>query len=257
MRHFFTFITLVLSVASSDNLQAIKRLRRETSNLEGNTDTNTTASTTTITSTTTTVTISRTTRATTVVTTKAITSSTKATSLLPKTTTTASAILPEALDSSSSASPTQYSCGKTHWDSNSAQIKNNQCRFLCNCDEGVDCDETSGQCKQLNGLKCPKGYEGDKCQTPICAVNCGKEGFCVHENQCVCTNLYTRVKEEIKHEVHGDIIVHRCASLRLDGLKGALYAIVVLIISISACACMHVTSQKRLKAYSYVDETNN
>ena len=36
-------------------------------------------------------------------------------------------------------------------------------------------------------------FLGEKCQDPICAVDCGAEGVCVHKHQCVCTNLYTRV----------------------------------------------------------------
>ena len=58
------------------------------------------------------------------------------------------------------------------------------------------------------------------------------------------------------HDVHGDIIVHRCTNLRVDGLKGALYALVVLIVSISACACLHQVI-RRFWLQSYLELTWN
>jgi len=180
-------------------------------------------------------------------------------------TTTAVAPTPAALVSNTTVDEQYYyGCGQGHWDNDEGMRQNNTCRFLCNCgfekdSEGeftsvpLTCDPTNGQCKDNS---CPDGFEGEKCQTPICAVDCGAEGVCVHKHQCVCTNLYTRVTEQIVHDVHGDIIVHRCTNLRVDGLKGALCALVVLIVSISACACLHSVSQKRMKAYSYVDDSH-
>lgn len=252
---------LALTVAGSDHFHAIERSRRETNETTNSNEDPTSTLETPVADNVTDIVTNAT------VTTKKVTTTTIATA---KVVTTEPATEAVTTKSSAATEPTQatsttstpaatsaaleYGCGKTHWDNDQEKIDSNQCRFLCNC-EG-DCDQSSGMCNVDDNQSCPKGYEGEKCQTPICAVDCGAEGVCVKEHQCVCTNLYTKVTEKIVHDVHGDIIVHRCTNLRVDGLKGALCALVVLIISISACACLHSVSQKRMKSYSYVDDSH-
>lgn len=292
---FFIIGFLALSVAGNEYEHAIKRSRRDPFddwNLETSETTNsspintpettventattkatTDASTKVTTPTTTTTASTTTTSAKTEPATKAATTksaTTKAVETEATTTTTQSVASPTPaalVSNTTTVDEEQYyfGCGQGHWDDKEEMRLNNTCRFICNCGFEKDsngeftsvplsCDPANGQCEDNS---CPDGFEGEKCQTPICAVDCGAEGVCVHKHQCVCTNLYTRVTEQIMHDVHGDIIVHRCTNLRVDGLKGALCALVVLIVSISACACLHSISQKRMKAYSYVDDSH-
>ena len=66
-------------------------------------------------------------------------------------------------------------------------------------------------------------------------------------------HLIKPYKASIKHANGTDIVVHRCVSLRLNGLKGAFGALAVLIVSILFCGCVQSNLNKRTRAYSYVD----
>jgi len=108
-------------------------------------------------------------------------------------------------------------CQKGYWGEN--------CRLLCGkCKADGACDKTSGVC--LDDTGCGNGYSGDKCMDPNCPPgHCGTGGgICVSQNQCVCPGLWSKNPE-----------TGACYSLRVDGLKGAGVALLVLIASILAC----------------------
>lgn len=66
--------------------------------------------------------------------------------------------------------------------------------------------------------------------------------------------FYFITSETIVHEENGtEKIVHRCVSLRINGLKGAFISLGVLVVSILFCGCVQSTLNKRTRAYSYVD----
>jgi len=113
------------------------------------------------------------------------------------------------------------------------------CRSLKDQQRPGPCDKRTGICPEvIDGTRCQAGWlEDDKsCQTPICdKVNCGSDGFCVAPNQCVCTALSTSDGEG------------GCYHLRVRGLIGAGAALLVLIISVSACAIIQTTFSKKNK----------
>jgi len=107
-------------------------------------------------------------------------------------------------------------CPKGYWGAD--------CRLLCGkCKADSGCNKETGAC--LDDTGCGNGFSGAKCMDPNCPEgHCGPEGICVSENQCVCPGLWS------KNELTG-----ACYSLRVDGLKGAGVALLVLIASILAC----------------------
>lgn len=51
----------------------------------------------------------------------------------------------------------------------------------------VSCDcENGGVCKQNGVCKCPQGWSGDKCETPMCYNKCLNGGNCTKPNTCSC-----------------------------------------------------------------------
>lgn len=99
------------------------------------------------------------------------------------------------------------------------------------------CNKSNGKCPKVgSGSNCMEGWsdEDEKCQTPICdKVNCGSDGYCVGPNQCVCTALSSSDGEG------------GCYHLRVRGLIGAGISLVVLIVSISACAIIQTALSKK------------
>jgi hypothetical protein len=125
------------------------------------------------------------------------------------------------------------------------------CLYRCNCANDGPCDKVNGKC---DDGECPPGYFGDACDQATCTDHCGPFGRCVAPEQCVCYELYSIEKETIVHEENGtEKIVHRCVSLRINGLKGAFISLGVLVVSILFCGCVQSTLNKRTRAYSYVD----
>ncbi|CBY10675.1 unnamed protein product [Oikopleura dioica] len=123
---------------------------------------------------------------------------------------------------------------------------------LDSCESGYfgdDCTKLCGHCKEdrcgqngeclegcENGWKTETGNGNETvadCSVPICVANCdGPAGstrnFCVRPNECVCGE-----KNWSKWKVpqYGSV----CYSLRSNGLKGAIFALVILILSIYTC----------------------
>lgn len=114
--------------------------------------------------------------------------------------------------------------------------------YLCgNCKDYTACDSSNGKCSQ----GCATGWFTDAsmeqnadCQQPKCDdVTCGGESICVAENQCACAKNYA------KSEDGG------CYSMRVDGLKGAFMAMLVLVCAISFCGLTQQHfEKKKLKA---------
>lgn len=116
--------------------------------------------------------------------------------------------------------------------------------FLCgNCAkvDGEVAKCTRGPA-EAGGGKCPEaacqaGWQGERCDEPICKnVDC-MGGECTGPDQCVCTALTSRLELE-----DGKV---GCYSLRKSGLKGAVAALFVLIFSISGCAIGHHFNTKQ------------
>jgi hypothetical protein len=107
-------------------------------------------------------------------------------------------------------------CDKGYWGPS--------CLKLCGkCIGDSECTKDTGDCVDETG--CQPGYSGTKCMEPVCPVgHCGPEGMCVKENECVCPGLWSKNAD-----------TGMCYSLRVDGLKGAAVALLVLIASILAC----------------------
>merc|ERR1711953_254236 len=102
--------------------------------------------------------------------------------------------------------------------------------YLCGqCKDNKACDAKTGTCAD----GCVEGWKNDKCDTPICNVDCGAEGECVNPDQCVCGYLYANSEDG------------GCYSLRSDGIRGFFIALFVLIVAITFCGCtQHQMSKK-------------
>jgi len=124
-----------------------------------------------------------------------------------------------------------------HWGDN---LLCGECRSKKDQTAAGPCNKTTGKCPLVAGERCKAGWdeEDPTCQTPVCdKVNCGSDGFCVAPNKCVCTQLSTQFTDD-----DGNV---GCYHLRVAGLKGAGAALIVLIISVSACAGIQTAFSKK------------
>ncbi|CBY09874.1 unnamed protein product [Oikopleura dioica] len=134
-----------------------------------------------------------------------------------------------------------------------------KCFSNCNCG-GNACDKKSGKCEGDVGV-CPPHYKGPRCDVPVCKDFCAGEGsLCVAPHRCVCVGHYTQGSYQLSDVKNKDGVpytMYYCSSNRAAGLKGALSALVILIVSISLCACIqtNATGRDRRKQYEYIAET--
>ena len=91
---------------------------------------------------------------------------------------------------------------------------------------------------------------------PICTEGCGEFGKCTGYNKCTCYGHYVKDEMVFEHENGTDVVGHRCASVRVKGLKGFVAAMAISIVSISFCGLVQHSNEKRYdhgKAYSYIN----
>lgn len=136
------------------------------------------------------------------------------------------------------------------------------CFFLCSdgCNgENKECRRYDGRCvegckkttNRTDNVHTHEEGENGLCSEARCDEigGCGPEGLCIAHNKCVCPKLYTAVKGE-----HKGMETMTCKSLRLDGIKGGIAALLVMMLSISFCAAIQsYCSKTKPRSYSYVD----
>ncbi|CAG5110680.1 Oidioi.mRNA.OKI2018_I69.chr2.g5058.t1.cds [Oikopleura dioica] len=111
------------------------------------------------------------------------------------------------------------------------------------------CSE-EGRCPYGCEFGWKNGDDGD-CTEPICQIECAgptnsSRNYCVSPNECICGEK-NWAKREIEN--YGSF----CYSLRANGLKGAIFALVILICAITACDKIqgHLLEQKRGEQVTY------
>lgn len=107
---------------------------------------------------------------------------------------------------------------------------NNVCGY---CKGNAACDKATGKCP---AAACQDDWLGEKCDEPKCfgsKTGCSLGGKCVAPNYCVCGALGAQiVGKEVTREGTTGI---DCISLRMDGIKGAGIAMIVMFVSIGIC----------------------
>jgi len=113
---------------------------------------------------------------------------------------------------------------------------NNVCGY---CKDNKACNKSDGNCPSTS---CEEGWESlkgeTKCNKPICfGLEGCSFGKCVAPNYCVCGAEGAQiVGKEVERIVNGK--KHTgidCVSLRMDGIKGAGIAMLVMFVSIGIC----------------------
>lgn len=133
------------------------------------------------------------------------------------------------------------------------------CELSCGACKHGPCNKASGECpaSKEKGVdsddRCQDGYANDyeyKCDKAMCfgKNGCDHDGKCVAPNVCVCSGggaMGQTVGVVGTYSDHNgnDVEGTNCVSLRQSGIIGALYATIVLIISISACG---IAAEKKL-----------
>jgi len=118
------------------------------------------------------------------------------------------------------------------------------------------CNAKTGVCTRLSDT-CGEGWENSGelflCDKPICfgKSGCSEQGTCIAPNYCTCKNggaqvvgyrTSVKVGEPGKNAEFPSGI--DCKSLRKDGLKGALVALIILLFAIGVCG---TTERKQAK----------
>ena len=112
------------------------------------------------------------------------------------------------------------------------------------------CDPESGFCLQHEGIICEINWrnqdEYHRCDIPMCfgQNHCHYGGICVEPNYCICDKIgdpnivgikgqYNHIGPNNEKTVVFDGI--QCVSLRARGVKGALLATIVMMVSVFSC----------------------
>lgn len=107
------------------------------------------------------------------------------------------------------------------------------CENYCgSCAANSACEQTTGVCS----LGCANGWNGDKCDSPVCEPSTCEEvgGHCVAPNVCACPSSETSIVAQYNINAEGEYEVV-CDNLRYSGLRGAIVGFAVLTGSITLC----------------------
>merc|ERR1712226_1590768 len=127
------------------------------------------------------------------------------------------------------------------------------------------CDRSGGDCLQKplkkDDQSCDIGWrnsqEYHRCDIPLCFGDhgCDWDGVCIEPDYCICGDSgaqvvgiagdyeYSLPNGEGDHTFNGI----QCVSLRLNGLKGAFVALIIMMVSVSTCGFI---AEKRNKDLS-------
>lgn len=128
-----------------------------------------------------------------------------------------------------------------------AGLYGEDCNNICvGCVDDKGCDKSTGVCTTK---QCAEGYEAvkdevcqPKCFGSLGNAGCDNSGECVAPNYCICGKSGAQVVG-VFGTYNGEEGT-QCISLRKTGIWGALYSLVIMVISISFCGLVEYNRNK-------------